>query len=554
MTERCQTCEKLLSPDSPQGLCPTCLLTRAIGSPVESSFDRPWAKDKSPDIEELTQAFDDFEIEAPIGQGSMGAVYRARQVKSGRVVALKILSADLATDAEFAERFLREGKTLARLHHPHIVKVYESGKRSGFFYLVMEFVDGPNLRGLIQSQRFQTSEVVSLLPQLCEALQYAHDEGVVHRDIKPENILIDELGQVKVADFGLAKLSQSKELVSITGTGRVMGTPHYMAPEQIERPDTVDHRADIYALGVVTYELLTGELPLGRFPLPSENHKVSKKFDAIVLKALQKSPDQRYHKVAELLQELREIRETGYDSSLLRGEDQALLMSSGQASLCRHTLLGALSLPFVLFTFLAVFTLKVSDSDSPQSGFQWLPLVLAIGGILSPVMTTGFGLSGASRIFKSKGRLYGLTLATILSLFYPIICLDGIFLGLFMAVKGQAEYWNFLLLVWILGIVALDVFLVAKALQSTRSRGRSWLFPVGIIFIALYSLLALLSTFSFITFTRVQSSAHEEQLRRLEEVQAEQRAEEAERLRENLSRKKRAAKKASSEKKASEKR
>lgn len=541
MTEHCQNCQKLLAPDSPLGLCPTCLLTQAIGSPVESISDRPWAKDKTPDLDELTQAFDDFEIEAPIGQGSMGAVYRARQVTLDRMVALKILSADLATDPEFAERFLREGKTLARLHHPHIVKVYESGERSGFFYLVMELVDGPNLRGLIQGQPFQTGEVLSLISQLGEALQYAHDQGVVHRDIKPENILVDELGQVKVADFGLAKLSQTKELVSITGTGRVMGTPHYMAPEQIERPDTVDHRADIYALGVVTYELLTGELPLGRFPLPSENHKVSKRFDAIVLKALQKSPDQRYDEVEELLEDLDRVSENEKRTKTRRSRNQSHVPYTGPKRLCKHTLVGALLVPCILFVVFAFGSHQIEDTSAPR-GPNLLHIFLGLGAFASPLFVTGLGLSGVSRIRKSNGRLYGLTLAAVLSVLYPMLLVDGLFMGSFFLLKGRAEAWNWALVLWLLVLPIIDTTIVYHAIRSARQSGRSWLFPVGFVFIALYSMFGLLSTVSLVAFRGVQSSAHEEQLRRFEAEQAEQRAVEVQRLRENRKRNKRAVK------------
>ena len=145
----------------------------------------------------------------------------------------------------------------------------EGGGEDSLYYFLMEFVDGLTLRQLLEAGKLAPQEALAIVPQICEALQYAHDKGVVHRDIKPENILMDRSGQVKIADFGLAKLvGQEAEDFTLTGTGQVMGTPHYMAPEQIEHPLEVDHRADIYSLGVVFYQMLTGELPIGRSRRP----------------------------------------------------------------------------------------------------------------------------------------------------------------------------------------------------------------------------------------------------------------------------------------------
>jgi serine/threonine protein kinase len=181
-----------------------------------------------------------------------------------RTVALKILPPEVGSDPAFAERFTREAQALAKLTHPNIVMVFDFGETNGYYYFVMEYVDGINLRQSLQLGHVSAEEALAIIPQICDALQYAHDEGIVHRDIKPENVLLDRRGRVKIADFGLAKLvGATQSGLSLTGTQQVMGTPHYMAPEQMERPATVDHRADIYSLGVVFYELLTGELPLG---------------------------------------------------------------------------------------------------------------------------------------------------------------------------------------------------------------------------------------------------------------------------------------------------
>jgi hypothetical protein len=247
----------------------------------------------------------------------MGAVYKARQPTLDRLVAVKILPPAVASDPDFAQRFSREARALARLSHPHIVSVYEFGHVQGLYFFVMEYVDGANLRSAIQAARLKAEEALAIVPQICEALQYAHDEGVVHRDIKPENILIDKRGRVKIADFGLAKIVGQSSVASpgspptrdftLTGTHQVMGTLHYMAPEQIEKPQTVDHRADIYSLGVVFYEMLTGELPIGRFAAPSQKVQMDVRLDEVVLRTLEKEPERRYQHASDVKTEVESI-------------------------------------------------------------------------------------------------------------------------------------------------------------------------------------------------------------------------------------------------------
>ena len=230
-----------------------------------------------------------------IGAGGMGAVYKARQTGLDRLVAIKILPPEVGSDPAFAQRFTREAQALARLGHQHIVPVYDFGIAEGLYYFIMEYVDGANLRHLIKTGELKPAEALEIVPQICEALQFAHDEGVVHRDIKPENILIDKRGRVKIADFGLARLlgTAAPEL-SLTGTNQVLGTLHYMAPEQIQGLHTVDHRADIYSLGVVFYELLTGDLPMGHFEPPSKKVAIDVRLDEVVLRALAREPERRY--------------------------------------------------------------------------------------------------------------------------------------------------------------------------------------------------------------------------------------------------------------------
>jgi len=190
---------------------------------------------------------------------------------------------------------------LARLNHPGIVAVHDFGQADGFFYLLMEYVDGVNLRQAMRAGRFTPDQALAVAPKICEALQFAHNEGVLHRDIKPENILLDSKGRVKIADFGIAKLvGESSREDAITESGSRLGTPHYMAPEQIEKPGEVDHRADIYSLGVVFYEMLTGELPLGRFAPPSEKSAIDPRLDEVVFRTLEKEPSRRQQSAGEV--------------------------------------------------------------------------------------------------------------------------------------------------------------------------------------------------------------------------------------------------------------
>jgi serine/threonine protein kinase len=305
-------------PHSPLGgLSPADLLRQ--GAAEDTLLDGPREAFEPPSLLELAAIFPQFEILELIGQGGMGAVYKVRQRHLDRVVALKILPPGIGGDGAFADRFAREAKALAKLNHPGIVTIHEFGCSGGLYFIVMEFVDGVNLRQLLKGGRISPREALAIVPQICDALQFAHDLGIVHRDIKPENLLIDRRGRVKVADFGLAKLvggDPEEEAAAIfasgslqTEGGKVMGTPRYMAPEQIERPAEVDHRADIYALGVVFYQMLTGELPGERLEAPSRKVSVDVRLDGIVLRALEKDPELRFQQASVMKTRVEETRE-----------------------------------------------------------------------------------------------------------------------------------------------------------------------------------------------------------------------------------------------------
>jgi serine/threonine protein kinase len=298
----CPKCGEAIPGDAPEGLCPRCVLAGAAASADTGRM--PDVRITPPSLEVVAAAFPQLEIIELMGIGGMGVVYKARQPKLDRLVALKLLPLSLGADPAFAERFEREARFLARLNHPSIVSIFEFGQSGGFCFLLLEYVDGVNLRQAMQAGRFSQAEALAIVPAICVALQYAHENGVMHRDIKPENILLDARGAVKLADFGIAKLAYEpgggRAEATLTQSGARLGTPNYMAPEQIETPSDVDHRADIYSLGVVFYELLTGELPIGRFAPPSEKANLDARVDAIVLRALAKERELRQQSAGEV--------------------------------------------------------------------------------------------------------------------------------------------------------------------------------------------------------------------------------------------------------------
>ena len=299
---QCRRCGSSYSGSpSQQPTCPKCLmeLGLSVSSIWMTGSGEPAAP--PPDPEELGRVLPEYEILELIGQGGMGVVYRARQRKLDRLVALKVLPPSTVQDESFPQRFAREARALAGLNHPGITAVYDFGEAEGYFWFAMELVDGVNLRRLLRESQVSAAQALELVSQICEALQYAHQRGVVHRDIKPENVLVDREGRVKISDFGLAKiLGREGRGNALTRSFQVMGTPHYMAPEQVERPMEVDHRADIYSLGVVFYELLTGELPLGRFTPPSGKVEVDVRLDEVVLRTLAKEPQLRYQTAGDV--------------------------------------------------------------------------------------------------------------------------------------------------------------------------------------------------------------------------------------------------------------
>ena len=383
-SEKCPQCGTPLDDKAPEGLCPGCLIKAGLGNQTGDGLPKsatagqdlppmPNAARAAPlDMAEVRRRFPQLEIIAQIGRGGMGIVFKALQPQLDRFVALKILPAELALMPGFAERFTREARLLAKLNHPNIVAVFDFGHQDDLFYFIMEFVDGVNLRQLIASKQIMPEIALVLVPKICEALQFAHDEGILHRDIKPENILVDKKGRVKIADFGIAKLIGAKEIDhGLTATGATMGSACYMAPEQIEHTKTVDHRADIYSLGVVFYEMLTGELPMGRFMPPSKKVQVDVRIDEVVLHALEKEPEQRYQHVSEIKTDVEHITQQNPPAAAMAAQGMEPRVPSLAAKK------SAVSAPL---------------ATPAGRALGWLSLALAIAGLVPPVL---FGLDRA---------------------------------------------------------------------------------------------------------------------------------------------------------------
>jgi serine/threonine protein kinase len=253
---------------------------------------------------ELQELLPQYEVQLLVGRGGMGAVYKGTQLSLERTVAIKLLPPAMEQqDIAFAERFRNEARLMGRMNHPAIVSVYDFGRTAdGQLYFVMEYVDGTDVQRMIAREgKLPPEHALAITAHLCDALGYAHKQGIVHRDIKPSNVLIDIEGRVKVADFGLAKLSDKTQNSGLTQTGMAMGTPDYVAPETLMYGSDVDGRADIYAVGVMLYQMLTGDIPRGMFKMPSKKFQsIDPRFDAIIRRALEHDREERYQSSHEL--------------------------------------------------------------------------------------------------------------------------------------------------------------------------------------------------------------------------------------------------------------
>ncbi len=292
-------------PSTPENDANLSGLGRALLESKEGSKPSgPWVP---PTAEELGKLLPEYEIVKMLGRGGMGAVYMGRQKSLDRPVAIKILSNTLdEADASFAERFKNEARAMGKLNHPGIVAVHDFGETAGgLLYIVMEYVEGTDVARMIAKEgRLHTEHAMAITAHVCDALAYAHDRGIIHRDIKPANIMVGYDGVVKVADFGLAKMTHSNAS-GLTQSGMAMGTLHYMAPEALMLGSAVDHRADIYAVGVMLYQMLTGKIPQGMFKLPSlQIPGLDPRYDAIIAKGIMEDREARYQSVSEMRRDL----------------------------------------------------------------------------------------------------------------------------------------------------------------------------------------------------------------------------------------------------------
>jgi serine/threonine protein kinase len=471
---KCPQCGALLKESAPAGLCPNCLMALNLQTETVLPGDAPAAQPPAPP-DQIAPHFPQLEILEYLGRGGMGVVYKARQKSLNRFVALKLLAPERVNDPKFAERFAREAQALAAMNHPNIVTLYEFGKvggseresaplepRSGsesqirltsaatenYYYFLMEFVDGVSLRQLLQSGRVSPREALAIVPQICDALQYAHDQGIVHRDIKPENILLDRRGRVKVADFGLAKIvgtergspSRSMDEANggveksgasapgetaaagtaafrdLTDAGKIMGTPQYMSPEQIAAPGEVDHRADIYALGVVFYQMLTGELPGKKIEPPSKMVSIDVRLDEVVLRALEKKPDLRYQQASILKTQVETIASTP-DASSSRGNEAQFQKPEAGSQKPAASQLAVWQSPasgwgwFVGNIFGITFTSPKAFVLANLSALGFLGFLAFLGYVPLPGMQHCFGFSGLFGLFGLIGFAFAVEFA-----------------------------------------------------------------------------------------------------------------------------------------------
>ena len=453
MEKKCPQCGAPLPSGALEGLCPACLLKQGA---AETATGPEGASFQPPSVEEVARLFPHLEILAFIGKGGMGAVYKARQPALDRLIALKILPPQVASGPGFAERFNREARALAKLNHPNIVGVHEFGQANGMPFFIMEFVDGPNLRQLERAGKLSPREALQIVPQICEALQFAHDEGIVHRDIKPENILLDKKGRVKIADFGIAKIMGRESDAALTETKGAIGTPQYMAPEQVEKPQEVDHRADIFSLGVVFYEMLTGELPLGKFAPPSRKVEVDVRLDEVVLRSLEKEPERRYQQASEVKTALETISATAAptpaDAQALAREvlGRDYVLDIGSCLSRGWALVRSDFWPVVGITALILLLLQAACSTAiglvvggPLMGGLWLYYLKRIRGEAAALDTafSGFRLAFAQLLLAG--------LVTFLLTLLGFICfiLPGIYLlvvwmfALALVVDKRLDFW-----------------------------------------------------------------------------------------------------------------
>lgn len=366
----CPSCSRRIPTGAPGGLCPVCMLKAGIEAPQPEVRSSP-----CPTPEELSQLLPSYHVEKLARRGGMGLVYRALHRRLNRPVAIKLLLPELSQDPAFTDRFEREARSLAVLNAPFIVSVHDFGRAGPFHYIIMDWVDF-SLRERL-GERLAPEAALRLLVRVCEALEYAHGRGIIHRDIKPENVLIDDRGNPRLADFGLARLVVANAGAQ-TGTRGLMGTYQYMAPEQHSgQVAPTDVRSDVYSVGVVLYEALTGQLPLGKFPAPSA-FGLDTRFDALVDRCLQPRPEHRFQNISELRGAL-ERALSARATSPGRGSVAWLLMTQGTLLALTFTTTDPSAPPLLGLFVVAGTSLAILIVGLVKRAWIYLPLALVNG-------------------------------------------------------------------------------------------------------------------------------------------------------------------------------
>jgi len=315
----CPNCNSELTADAPAGLCPRCLMGMALeisSEPSESSPDDGLVADAT--IPESDRSFGDYELLGRVARGGMGVIYKARQICLNRIVAVKMMLPGLLVSEAEASRFQNEAEVIANLRHPNIVAVHEVGAHDGQRYFSMDYVEGQSLAAVVRDHPLPARTAARYVKVIAEAIQYAHQQGILHRDLKPSNVLLDKAGNPRITDFGLAKRLASDS--RLTATGTVLGTPSYMPPEQADgKTRRIGPASDVYSIGAILYELLTGRPPfqaatpldtillvLNTEPIAPRklNPKLSRDLQTICLKCLEKDPRWRYQTAQELADDL----------------------------------------------------------------------------------------------------------------------------------------------------------------------------------------------------------------------------------------------------------
>lgn len=365
----CQKCGATIRADDPSGFCAACLLETGLklltGGTVEQSR------------ESILAEFGDYELLEEIGRGGQGVIYRARQKSLNRLVALKVIGLGHWATETHLKRFRREAEAAAHLEHPGIVPIYEIGEHDGACFFSMPFIEGGRLDEFVRRERLPLPRAVGIIARLARTVHYAHERGILHRDIKPGNILLDAQGEAHLADFGLARLVETES--TVTRTRDVLGTPSYIAPEQAAgKSAEVTRATDVYGLGAVFYQLLTGHPPFAggttyetiRLVLETEprhpklwNPKVDRDLATICLKCLEKEPSLRYGSALALAEDL----ERWLCHQPIRARRSSMLYRSRKWVRRNPSIIGLCSLGAALFGLLAFLVWK-SRTAAPALG------------------------------------------------------------------------------------------------------------------------------------------------------------------------------------------